>query len=330
MEDPNVHSPRDQAPKRTITVVTPCYNEELNVRACHDAVKRLFEEKLPEFKREHVFCDNASTDGTIDILRAIAAGDPDVRVILNTRNFGPLRNTYNGVMAGSGDAVLLFLPADLQDPPELIPEFVARWREGYDIVYGIRKQREEGLLLRSIRGLYYRVLTGFSDIKVPPGVGDFQLVDRGVVENMRRIRDDYPFMRMMTFECGGRAVGIPYTWRARRHGQSKNRLSALVDQGLNGLMSSTAAPLRFGLFVGSALAVASLAYAIVNLVAGIVLYRELAEPGIMTIVTALFFFGGVQLLLLGVIGEYIRGIYAQVRERPILFERERINFDRQE
>ncbi len=311
---------------KTISIVTPCYNEELNVEECHAAVTRLFANEMKNYRKEHIFCDNASTDRTLAILREIAKKDAGVRVIGNARNFGPLRNTYNGVMAASGDAVLLFLPADLQDPPELLVEFVAQWEMGYEIVYGIRATREEPFIMRTVRNIYYRVLTHFSDLDVPPGVGDFQLVDRRVVDAMRQVRDGYPFMRMMTFECGGRAIGIPYNWRARKRGFSKNRLSSLVDQALNGLVSVTGAPLRLGLFIGLMLATLSLAYAALNLVLALIYFRQLTEPGIMTLIVAMFFFGGVQLAFMGLIGEYILAIYGQVREKPVVFERERINF----
>jgi polyisoprenyl-phosphate glycosyltransferase len=235
---------------KLISIVTPCYNEELNVRECYEAVRAVFAAELPDYKYEHLFCDNASTDKTLEILRDIAAADRRVRVIVNSRNFGPLKNTFNGVMAAAGDAVLLFLPADLQDPPELIPRLVRHWEEGYEIVYGIRAERDEGWAMRTTRRFYYGILTRFSEVKVPPGVGDFQLADRRVVDAMQRIDDGYPFMRMMTFECGGRSIGVPYTWRARKRGLSKNRLSALFDQGMSGLVSFTAAPLRFGLAAG--------------------------------------------------------------------------------
>jgi polyisoprenyl-phosphate glycosyltransferase len=311
---------------KTISIVTPCYNEEENVRDCYEAVRQLFERELTGYRREHIFCDNASTDNTLHILRSIAAEDHSVRVIVNARNFGPLKNTFNGVMASSGDAVLLFLPADLQDPPELLPQFVKQWEEGYEIVYGIRATREEGWLMRNLRSAYYHLLTRFSEIVVPPGVGDFQLVDRRIVDAMRKVRDGYPFMRMMTFECGGRAIGIPYTWRARKKGFSKNKAAALIDQGLNGLVSFTNAPLRLGLFVGFALSILSLIYAFANLILGLVRYREVAEPGIMTLIVAIFFFGGVQLFFMGMIGEYVLAIYGQVRDKPVVFERERINF----
>lgn len=312
---------------KTVSIVTPCYNEEVNVRDCYEAIRGIFDGQLQGYRREHIFCDNASDDGTVEILREIAAADPNVKVIVNARNFGPLRNTFNGAMAASGDAVLLFMPADQQDPPELIPDFVKLWEAGNEIVYGIRAVREEGRLMRGIRSAYYRMLTRFSEIKVPPGVGDFQLVDRNVVERMRQVRDGYPFMRMMTFECGGRAVGVPYTWRARKKGLSKNRAAALIDQGLNGLVSFTSAPLRFGLYAGFVLSFASIAYAVINLLLGLLLYQRLAEPGILTLIVAMFFFGGVQLFFMGMIGEYILAIYGQVREKPVVFERERVNFD---
>jgi polyisoprenyl-phosphate glycosyltransferase len=311
---------------KTISVITPCYNEELNVRDCYLAVREIFEKSLLNYKREHIFCDNASTDGTLAILEQIAREDDEVRIIVNARNFGPLRNTFNGAMAASGDAVLLFLPADMQDPPELIPQFVGLWEQGYEIVYGIRASREEGWLMRNVRNLYYRLLTRFAEVTVPPGVGDFQLVDRRVLDAMRQIKDAYPFMRMMTFECGGRAVGVPYNWRSRAKGVSKNRLSALLDQGLNGLVSFTTAPLRLGLFVGFLLSCLSIGYAIFNLVLGLMLYGRVAEPGVMTLIVALFFFGGVQLFFMGMIGEYVLAIYGQVREKPTIFERKRINF----
>ena len=311
---------------KTISVITPCFNEEQNVKDAYEAVREVFSKGLPGYRREHIFCDNDSTDGTLAILREIAAKDPCVKIIVNARNFGPMRNTYNGVMASTGDAVLLFLPADLQDPPELLPQFVALWEQGNEIVFGIRATREEGRLMRGVRDLYYRVLTYFSDLVVPAGVGDFQLVDRRVVDAMRRVRDGYPFMRMMTFECGGRSVGVPYRWLARKKGLTKNRASALFDQGMNGFVSFTTAPIRLGLFIGFILAFLSVLYALINVGIGLAVHQRLAEPGIMTLIVALFFFGGVQLFFLGLIGEYVLAIYGQVREKPVVFERERINF----
>jgi glycosyltransferase involved in cell wall biosynthesis len=314
--------------RKTISIVTPCFNEEASVRECYETIKRVMATELPAYDREHIFCDNASTDATVAILREIAAGDPAVKVIVNARNFGILRNNYNGVLAATGDAVILFMPVDLQDPPELIPTFVKHWEAGSEIVYGIRAQREEVLWLRSARKLYYQILSRLSYVDYPPNVGDYQLVDRRVIEAMKRIDDAQPFMRMMPFEVGFRSMGVAYTWRARKVGVSRNRFLHMIDQGINGLISFSNAPVRIALWTGMAISLLSLLYAI-----GVFFFTLFglvkAEAGIPTVILAVFFFGGIQLLFLGVIGEYVLAIFNQVRRRPIVFERERINFDEQ-
>ncbi|NJL07163.1 MAG: glycosyltransferase family 2 protein [Methylacidiphilales bacterium] len=311
---------------KTISIVTPCFNEEENIEECYNIIKEIFDNKLTMYRREHIFCDNASTDRTVDILRKIAEIDPEIKIILNQRNVGPMRSNYNGVMAAGGDAVVLFMPADLQDPPELIPEMIDKWEQGAEIVYGIRATRSEGFILRSVRKLYYRLISRFSTINVPPDVGDYQLVDRRIVEGMRHIEDSYPFMRIMTFEVGGRSVGIPYHWRARKRGISKNNILTLLDQGLNGLVTFTVAPIRLTLYFGFLIAFCSVLYAALNLIYGLLFFGHIAQPGIMTLIVALFFFGGVQLFFLGLIGEYILAIYGQVRKKPMVIERDRINF----
>lgn len=309
-----------------ISVITPCFNEEENIRDCYDAVRELFDGELSEYEREHIFCDNASTDRTSDILRKIAAEDPSVKIITNSRNFGPMRSNYNGVMSARGDAVLLFLPADLQDPPELLPEFVRLWKGGNEVVYGIRAEREEFFLMKAIRKFYYRLISRLSYVDFPPDVGDFQLVDRKVVDAMSRHEDSDPFMRMMTFDCGFTSIGVPYTWRARQKGKSKNRFFHLIDQGLNGLVTFSRAPLRLALFSGFVIAFLSILYAFASLIANLLSDDISIQPGIPTLIIALFFFAGVQLLFIGILGEYIFSIHGQVRKRPMVIERERINF----
>lgn len=311
---------------KTISIITPCYNEEESILDCIGAVESLFTIQLPEYTYEHIICDNASTDRTVDVLRATAKDNPRLKVIVNARNFGILKNTYNGVMAATGDAVLLFLPVDLQDPPEMIPEFVRKWEEGYEIVYGLRAQREESWLLRSARKLYYRVLSRVSYVDYPPDAGDFQLIDRRVHNAMKKVNDAQPFMRLMTFDAGFRSIGIKYTWRARKYGKSRNRLLDMIDQGLNGLISFSSAPVRFGLLAGFLLAAASVLYAIAILILG--LFGAITAPqGTTTVIVAIFFFAGVQIFLTGLVGEYVMAIFNQVRTKPMVNERERINFD---
>ncbi len=314
------------SPRKLISIVTPVWNEELNVLDCYEAVRQLFETRLAGYDYEHIFCDNASTDRTVEILRELAARDRRVRVILNARNFGPARSVFNGLLATRGDAVVPLLAADQQDPPEVIVEFVRHWEAGHEVVFGIRANREEGWLMRSTRRAYYRLVMRFADIHIPPDVGEFQLIDRVVVDALRRCDDYYPYLRGLIASCGFRATGVAYTWKARRKGLSKNRLYHLVDQGLNGLISFTNIPLRLCLLFGLILAAASLLFAIVVFVVNLIYFRRLSPPGIPTLIVAIFFFSGVQLFFFGVLGEYISAIHAQVRKRPLVVERERINF----
>jgi glycosyltransferase involved in cell wall biosynthesis len=312
--------------KKLISIVTPCYNEEANVVECYETVRRLFEQKLPEYDYEHIFCDNASTDSTVTILRKLAAEDRRVKVIVNARNFGPYNSTFNGILSTSGDAVVLFLAADLQDPPELIADFVHNWESGYEIVYGIRKMRQEGILLRSIRKAYYNLIAKVANIHLVPNVGEFQLVDRRVIAALKQFQDYYPYIRGMIAYCGFRSTGIAHTWKARKKGFSKNRLHHLVDQGLNGLVSFTKVPLRMCMGFGLIIALLSLVYSFIALLITIAFRGELVAPGIPTLIVALFFFSGVQLFFFGLLGEYIAAIHFQVRKRPLVIERERVNF----
>lgn len=310
---------------KTISIVTPCYNEEASIQECVETIQRLFASELANYRLEHIFCDNCSTDRTVEILKSLAQDNKSLKVIVNSRNFGILKNTYNGVLSASGDAVLLFLPVDLQDPPELIPEFVRHWEAGYEIVYGQRAEREESFILRNSRKLYYRLLSKLTYVNYPPDAGDFQLVDRKVHEAMKRIDDAQPFMRLMTFESGFRFIGIKYRWRARKHGKSRNRLSSMFDQGLNGIISFSGAPVRVALVAGFLISLLSIGYSLAILLLAL-LGRIHSPAGIPTLIAALFFFGGVQLFFIGVLGEYILAIYNQVRRKPLVVERERINF----
>ena len=312
---------------KRISIVAPCYNEEHNVRPCYEAVRDVFARELPGYDFELIFADNASRDGTIAELRALAAADPRVKVILNSRNYGPFRSTFNALLHTSGDAVVPMLAVDLQDPPELIPTFVAKWEAGFQVVAGRRQTRREPFLLRTARRVYYRVVTLLADVSIPPDVGEFQLIDRVVMDALRRFDDHYPYIRGMIADCGFDVVTVDYEWRERARGLSKNRLYHLIDQGLNGLISFTNVPLRLATLIGFVTATLSATWAIVQLAINFLEYRTLVEPGIATLIVAVFFFAGVQLMFLGLIGEYVGSIHAQVRRRPLVIERETINFE---
>ncbi len=311
--------------RKLISVVTPVFNEFHTVRDCHATVRDTFARELPDYDYEHVFCDNASTDGTDLVLRELAARDPRVKVILNARNFGPSRSTFNGILRTSGDAVFVFVPADMQDPPELIPEFVHKWEQGYKVVYGIRKTRQENLLMVWVRKLYYRLVSKVADVRILPDVGDFQLVDRAVVEALRQFDDCNPYLRGMIPQCGFPSTGIAYTWRARKAGTSKSNLTHLVDTALNGILSFSKLPMRLCMFCGLLLAAGSMGYALVSLVVSLIHHPTHTPPGVQTLIVALFFFSGFQLFFMGVLGEYIAAIFYQVRKRPLVVEKEVLN-----
>lgn len=314
------------ARRPVISVITPCYNEEEGIRECYEAVKRVFDESLPGYDREHIFADNASTDRTLDILKEIARSDPAVKIIVNARNFGPMRSHFNGVKSASGDAALLFLPADLQDPPDLLPQFVEKWEQGWEVVYGVRANRVEGFPMKQVRKLYYRLVSGTTYLDMPPDVGDCQFVDGKVLRVIQQFEDHYPFVRSMAFEVGFRQTPLPYTVRARTRGISKNRLLHLVDQGLNGLISFSTVPLRLALYAGIVIALLAVVFALVNVVLTFILDQDIPR-GIPLLITALFFFSGVQLFFIGFLGEYVLSIHNQVKRRPLVVERERVNFD---
>ncbi len=309
-----------------ISIISPCLNEEENIYTCYAKVKALFDAggPLDRYEREHIFSDNDSSDGTVGILRRIAADDPQTKVILNARNFGPFRSNMNALRYATGDAVLVFLPVDLQDPPELLPEMVRHWENGIEVVAGARANREESFVLRLCRRIFYKIVNATSDFDIPENVGEFQLIDRKVWEVVISQRDQYPYIRGIIASAGFRRLILPYTWRARKRGLSKNNVFRLIDQALNGIFSFTNAPIRICSFFGFGIAFIAIVYAIVAFMIG--LFMPHAAPrGTMTIIVALFFFSGVQLMFIGMLGEYIAAIHAQVRRGAVVVERERLN-----
>lgn len=311
---------------KLISIVTPVYNEEASILDCCNAVREIFERELPEFDYEHIICDNASTDSTVEKLHEIAQRDRRVKVIFNNRNFGAVPSNLNGIYAASGDAVLLCLPADLQDPPEMIATFVRHWESGYEVVCGVREQRQESWLMRLMRECYYCMINLAADANIPRQVGLFQLVDSKVVRMIADYGDQNPFVRGMIADGGYKTKLIPYSWKARQHGKSKIPIYSLIDQALNGVLYYTKLPMRFCLLGGSFLAVASICYAAASCVLAL-LSPQSAEAGIPTLIAGMFFLFGVQFAFMGVLGEYIGAIYDQVRPRSKVVEQSRLNFD---
>ena len=309
-----------------ISVVSPCFNEEDNVANCHETVRRIFDEHLPGYDRQHIFVDNASTDRTVEIIKEIAAEDPSVGLVVNTRNYGVFRSSFNGLRYASGDAILVMLPVDLQDPPELLPEFVRLWESGYEIVAGARKNRRESLALRAGRAVFYRIVNGLSDFELTPDVGELQLVDRKVLDAVLSFNDQYPYIRGILASVGFKRIIIPYDWALRKRGVSKHNLLMMIDQALNAIFSFTRAPMRFCTLSGTAIAVLSILFSFLSVLMWLI-NPDLGPRGTTTIIVALFGLSGIQLIFIGMLGEYVTSIQAQVRGGPMVIERERVNLD---
>jgi glycosyltransferase involved in cell wall biosynthesis len=307
----------------TVTVLTPCYNEAENVGALYERVRAVFQ-PLRQYRYEHVFIDNASTDETVTILREIAARDKKVKVIVNTRNFGHIRSPYHALLQCRGDAVI-GMAADLQDPPELIPSFLEKWSEGYKVVLGVKSASEESAVMFTIRRWGYSVIDRLSEVKQVRNSTGFGLYDQAFVSVLRRLPDPYPYFRGIVAELGFRYATIPYEQPKRSRGITKNNAYALYDIGVLGIVNHSKIPLRLATILGFCSSVVSLVTAAVYFVMKMLFWYNLTI-GIAPLIIGLFCVASVQLFFLGILGEYVGQIYTQVRNRPLVVEQERINF----
>jgi glycosyltransferase involved in cell wall biosynthesis len=310
--------------RKLISVVSGCYNEEENVRECARRVREIFAE-LGRYRYEHIFIDNASKDSTVAILREIAAQDPHVKVIVNARNFGHIRSGYHAMLQASGDAVIP-LVSDLQDPPELIKEFIKKWEEGFLVVIGVKQQSEESIVLFTMRRLYYELIARFAEIELNRNATGFGLYDRRFMEVLAGLDDPYPYFRGLVSEIGFPSAKVPYLQPVRRRGLTSNNFYSLYDMAMLGFTNHTKVPLRLATFMGFTISLLSLGVALVYLVFKL-LYWNQFSLGLAPLVVGLFFFGSIQLFFIGILGEYIGAIHTQVLKRPHVVELERINFD---
>lgn len=308
---------------KLITIMTPCYNEELNVREIHRRVMAVAAQ-LPQYRFEHLFVDNASKDRTVEILRAMAAEDPSVKVIVNARNFGPDRSGMNGFLQAQGD-VVGSIAADLQDPPELFVDMIKEWENGSPIVAAIKNSSDENGLMYRIRTAYYRLVARLTNVEILEHFTGFGLYDRSVVEQIRaNFRDPYPYFRGMIAELGLPVAKVFYNQARRERGASKNNFYALYDFAMLGITSLSKVPLRLVIFAGFISAFFSFITGMFYLVYKLVFWANFTV-GIAPVVLGLFFLGSVQLIALGIIGEYVGSIHTLVLKRPLVTEKERIN-----
>lgn len=313
---------RDRRRAKLVSVVVPLFNEEEVVPLLLERLAAVADRER-ECAWEFVLVDDGSRDGTLAALREAARREPRFRVISLSRNFGHQPAITAGLDFAEGD-VMAVIDGDLQDPPEMIPEMLQVWSQGADVVYAVKRSRKESLVLRGAYRLFYRLLRKSANIEIPLDAGDFAVMDRRVVDVLAAIPDRSRFIRGLRAWVGFRQVPFPYDRDSRQAGRPKYDLRRLLLLALDGLVSFSEAPLRLGLWLGAAMISLSFLYALVMLVWSIVTW-ETRAPGFATVLLAISFVGGVQLLILSLLGEYVLRVFGESKRRPIYVVKERID-----
>jgi len=308
---------------KKISIVSGSFNEAGNVEELVDRVAKIMD-SLPQYDFEQIVIDNASTDGTQEILQKLASKNPRLKVILNARNFGHVRSPYHGMLQASGDAVI-YLASDLQEPPELIPDFIKQWEQGARAVVGIKNSSAESAIFFAVRQLYYGLVEKLADTKTIQNFTGFGLYDRTIIDYCKNLGDPYPYFRGLITEIGLPVERIAYHQNLRKRGFTKNNFYTLYDVAMLGITNFSKVPLRLATMLGFLAAAFSLLVAVGYLIYKILFWQNFAI-GTAPMVIGLFFFASVQLFFIGILGEYIGAIHTQVLKRPLVVEKERINF----
>jgi glycosyltransferase involved in cell wall biosynthesis len=309
--------------RKLISIVTPCYNEEANIDELYQRIIEVMSRL--DYNYEHVFIDNCSTDGSHAKLRALAAQDKRVKVIFNARNFGHIRSPYYALMQVNGDCAVL-IASDLQDPPEMIEEFVKKWEEGFKTVMAVKPESEESRIMFLVRRAYYRFVTRISEVPLVQDATGAGLFDRAVLDILKKIDDPYPYFRGLLCEIGFPIATVPFKQPRRQRGITKNNFYTLYDIAMLGITNHSKVPLRLMVMGGGLLAGLSLLAAFAFLLAKLVFWNSF-QMGIAPLLISLFFFSSVQILFLGMLGEYLGSVHTQMRNMPLVVEAERVNFD---
>ncbi len=311
--------------KKIISIITPVYNEEGNIEAIYTAIKDIFIQ-LNKYDYEHIFIDNDSQDDSLNLLKAIAHKDSNVKVIANARNFGFVRSSYYGLLQGYGDAVFMIF-ADLQDPPELLLDFLQKWEQGYQVVKGVKMSSQENYLIFNVRKFYYFLVSNLSeDVDLTSNFTGFGLYDKKVLEALRLIDDPYPYLKGLISEVGFKSTIINYRQSVRKKGKSSFNFYRMYDLAMLGITTYSNFPLRIATMLGLCLSIVSFLVGLCTLILKL-MYWNLFPIGIAAILIGLFFFSSVQLFFIGILGEYIGLINRRSLKRPLIVERERVNFD---
>lgn len=309
---------------KKISLFTPCYNEEGNVYEMYTRVTEVMK-SLSEYEYEYVLIDNCSTDNTPAILRKIASEDKRVKVIFNLKNFGPSRSGSYGFFQTSGDVSICFA-CDFQDPPELIPEFIKKWEQGSKVVWGRKEGSDESKIMYAIRCLYYKIIKGMAENEQYENVTGFGLYDREVVQLLKKYSGPTPNFRNMISEFGYPIEFIEYHQPKRKSGHSSYNLFRYMNIALNDMVNTSKLPLRMATCFGAIVAVFSLLVAIYYLILKL-LYWDSYDIGMATLVIGLFFFSAIQIMFVGIVGEYVGEILMRMSEKPMVVEKERLNFE---
>jgi glycosyltransferase involved in cell wall biosynthesis len=312
--------------KKLISIVTPAFNEEGNIEELISRVRTVFESQLTEYDYEHIVIDNASVDQTAAIVKRLCAADKRIKLIVNSRNFGHIRSPVHAMKQAGGDAVFS-LVSDLQDPPELIADFVRIWEKGeHQMVLGIKKTSAESPVFFFVRKMYYALVTRLSEVQLVKNFTGFGLYDRRVIDAIRSIDDAYPYWRGLICEVGFSKYLYPYDQPVRPRGITKNNFYTLYDIGMLGITTHSKLPLRICTIFGFTASLLSLLIAVMYLVVKILHWDEMSL-GIAPLVIGMFFFGSIQLMVIGFLGEYVGNIHTQTLKRPLVVELERVNFE---
>ncbi len=308
--------------KKLISIVTPCYNEVENIDELYKRIADVMA-TLP-YDYEHICIDNCSTDGTVKKIKEKAAKDKRLKLIVNARNFGHIKSPYYGVLQSRGDACIL-IASDLQDPPEMIPEFIKKWEEGFKTVLAVKPVSEESSVMFFLRKTYYRFITKISDVPLVQNATGSGLFDRAVIDILRNIHDSYPYFRGLLCEIGFPIALVPFKQPRRQRGITKNNFYTLYDIAMLAITNHSKIPLRLMAMSGFLLSFLSLIVAFIFFVAKL-LFWDSFQLGTAPILIGIFFFGAIQAFFIGVLGEYIGSIHTQVRNMPLVVEMERVNF----
>ena len=305
-----------------ISIVTPTFNEEENIQKLCLGIKVQMDQLSIDY--EHIVIDNSSTDKTIDILKEICSKDKKVKVIINTKNFGHIKSPFHGILQSTGDACIL-LASDFQDPLDLIPIYIKKWQNGSKIVLGKKITSEENSLIFSIRKFFYKFLNKISETKLTENTTGSGIFDKSIISQLKTINDPYPYLRGLLNELSEEIDIIEFNQPKRLAGVTKNNIFTLYDIGMLGIIKHSRAPLRFVTFLGFVLSFFSFITAFIYFIYKIIFWNSF-EVGIAPLVIGIFGFASIQVLLLGIIGEYVGILLIHIRNLPLVIEKERINF----